>query len=534
MRYPAAVLVRAAAVLLALAGACDIGLAAVEFDCGPNESLTRDGTCRTVGVPAAECTEAPDGEGGCVITFDEACAGLSLPGGGCQPQCTFVPDPANPGFPMITPLDTPTETVDFTLMPRVYVPSGASIAEAIATALPEPPADVTTVVVLGPGVFAEDVVIDRPIVLWGACPDQSTIVGQDPDGAVITLRAGVPRSGLAFVRVTGPGGGVRVEQGTEFGLGHAHLDQLGGVGLRVDEGASGYAVQTRVTQVGGPGVQIHSAQVLLRDSVIARARVGVVTRATTASESPGLTLERSVVFGATEHGVLVEGGTASLSDTLVRDSGGIGVRASRGVAYGVDAHLELVRAVVEGSHDAGVEILDATVAADRTTIRDTAGRMDALGASGQGCGGHGLRIVSGEAGSSSSATSSSITHSRAAGVFASGAQLQLSAVLVRDTRAESCSGDFGDGLQLYAAAGVTLEGVRVEDSDRAALAAFGADAYVSASVFGCAERTLAIEDFGAAGASVDESGASVCGCTVWERCRPTSHGLAPWVVDPGG
>lgn len=534
-----------AAALSTLAG-CDVGLTAVQFDCGPNEVPTDTG-CALAGVPPESCLEAANGRGGCVMTYDEACEGLSLPDLGCQSLCTFVEDPARPGFPKAglvdqlpagpdstpTPDGEPNYFFDFSTLPVVLTvgPEGdfATIQAAIDASDPTPEGEYPTLILVAPGSYEEDVFVDRPAVIWGSCPEQTQLVGQSVEGAALTFLDGATNSGVVGFGITGPGDGFHTLAGGSAALGFSRVD-VEGFAVRFDAEAGGYTTRAILSGAKG-GVHTAGSPVAVSRTVITDAPVGIVARASASGARPNLFVNRSVVVDMETNALRAEGVTVTLERSLLRGAGGIGVDVRRSTPFAVDADLKLRTCVIEGTHDAAVEASDAHVEITDTSIRDVRGRDDGL-AFNAGCAGHGVRLLTGIDLPLSTLSTSSIERAQTAGLLVRGGELDVTSLLVRDTQPEACSGGFGDGLQLYEGTSAALDGVRVESSARAALALFGAAVSLESSAFTCSAHDLATETYGAGEPNLDELGANVCGCDgQWDRCRHAALGLAPWIQE---
>ena len=189
----------------------------------------------------------------------------------------------------------------------------------------------------------------------------------------------------------------------------------------------------------------------------------------------------------------------------------------------------VTRSIIERSHDAGVELIDATGTLEDSVIRDSAGSFaQAHTGSRADCAGQGVRITSSQGGAEVTMRRALVERSRTAGIHARGAILHLEGVLVKGTLAEDCSGGFGDGVAVYGGASTTVSGSRIETSARAAFVSFGSSLSFSSTALGCSDTTLAVEPFEAP--MVDEASV-VCGCEAsWGRCRAVSRGFEPWLT----
>lgn len=170
-------------------------------------------------------------------------------------------------------------------------------------------------------------------------------------------------------------------------------------------------------------------------------------------------LARVLVADNTEVGVLAgaEGTELTVSDVLVRGTRPNGAGWGRGVSVQMGAVADIARALVEESHEVGLE---ATGAGARVTVTDVAVRRTRGNAS-TGTFGRGLNVQHGAVLEGSRVL---LAENHELGAFAGGAGTRISLVdaVVRDTRERECaettcaSAPAGSGVGSYDGAAVSL------------------------------------------------------------------------------
>ncbi len=252
-----------------------------------------------------------------------------------------------------------------------------------------------------------------------------------------------------------------------------------------------------------------------------------------------LEIERSVVTGHKEVAVYAAGTDARLEHVFLGATAG-GERSGRGLvaeqslSTGKETTVTVLDSVIERAGDAAVDVLDADVTLERTTIRDTQGRL------GDGCSGQGIRVRTlplDRPPAAVTVTDSTIANSRQAGVFAASAKVTLTRTQISGSSPGDleapCALAMGDGLALETYQGqapshVTLNRVRIEGAARAAIANGGADLELHSTVLGCGERRLV--DASGLGAPALVPGA-ICGCEDrWSTCRFSTEPLSSWLL----
>jgi len=188
-----------------------------------------------------------------------------------------------------------------------------------------------------------------------------------------------------------------------------------------------------------------------------------------------LTMRGSVVEGAIVAGLALQGATADLVGTVVRQSRldssgqfGRGVLAQADEPTALPTELRLAQVIVEDSHEAGVCITDSLAVIETSVIRRTEPNLEGL---------------------------------------------------------------LGDGLVTWTTvdrATASLTGVLVEDSARGGVASFGADVALGSSQLRCHAFDLNGESYEAFDYAFQDLGGNGCGCpTASEPCQVVSANLEP-------
>jgi hypothetical protein len=173
---------------------------------------------------------------------------------------------------------------------------------------------------------------------------------------------------------------------------------------------------------------------------------GIQAAATTDNASK-LTVKDSLISGNTTNGVFVEGASATLERTVVRDtqpevldrSAGNGVQVTRSDAGAAD--LTLKDCLISNNRNAGVILFGASGTIERTIIRDTQPR-DSDQETGVGLA---AREWNKEP-STLVVQDSTIANNRSIGVRLCGSKATLERTVVRDTLPEAASLAFGYGI----------------------------------------------------------------------------------------
>ncbi len=355
--------------------------------CEPGQRTGEDGDCIDAGVLPEMCAEGfvHDGDVGCepVLPAAPCVDGLmAVPG---EETCHPVA-PCGDGPWGDIPLDGGTVYVDQSYAGGASDGGPSSPWTTIEDGIAAAPSG--ALIAVAAGSYAENVVVDRPVRLWGRCPDMVEIAGGQFDYPAVTLAAGAGGSVVRGVALTGAG-----------------------VGLGVLDAGAVTAEQLWVHDTDSTGVEIlttgTATSMTLRDSLIERSVWG------------GIFLQSTQLIA--EH--IVVRGTEAVSQ-----GSGRGIGALADLTTMVPAELSLSRSVIEGNVDAGIFVGASNATLVGVVVRDT--QMDALGSYGRGIAA--LAAPGSEIGSVLSITGCLVEANREIGIDVSGSRAHVEGVVVRD------------------------------------------------------------------------------------------------------
>lgn len=490
--------------------------------CPTGERTLDDGTCLEPGALAGidACPEgfAADADRGCVpVLPTEACADgmMALVG---ETRCRAVaPCGAGPWG------DIPLGDVDV-FVDDDYLNSDAdgsaakpwpTVAQALAAAASG------DVVAIAAGQYAEALLIDQPLTLWGKCPGEVAITGDGNTDDTIIVDAAATVRGIAVgghrfgLWLAADGASVRdawihdVPDGSLTITGVATADNVlverGGALAAVFVSSSDATIAGLVIRdVAGPGLRVEydvARASLLADAVIVdRATdVGIMVRGADATLSrivvvdtrtvtpnwgyglfafvPSTVLERASVSldggyfaGNRELAVNVAGSSATLDRVVIRDThtqqvagSGRGLQVRFSGTWGELADVHVQRSLIADNHDAGVAVTGGTVELDRVVIRGT----KPLSIPGLQTYGHGVTAFALPDATTARASivDCSLEANSEAAVSSIGGDISIEGTLIRGTFSHPTSGLFGRGINAqYAASAGKAASLSVEDS----------------------------------------------------------------------
>ena len=485
--------------------------------CAEDEILA-DGVCEHVGLPR-ESWCAPGSWG-----FDGVChpAGVSIGGcgsgfvhdddGGCDPLLPSQPcpwgtmavpgdtacrevAPCAPGTWGDIPVDSTTQHVDPTYMGTSSDGSAqqpwTTIADAIAAAAPG------AIVALAAGTYAEDVVIAKPVRLWGRCPALVQISGAGT-GTAVTVNQDASAVELRKLSISGSGSGLLAKRAEVLAEEIWVHDNPSGALVIEDYYAKLMLEDSLVEQNGEAGIYAYQSTVHVTNSVV---RDTLSNSASTAAGGISANDSTLWVLGTVVErnqgtGVLVVDGSSYVIGAVVRDTL---PDASDAYGWGVAGErsgLHVWSSVVERNRGVGVrgQFLTELIG---TVVRGT--MADARGAGGWGVAGvpgpggePGILLVS----------DSLVEDNREIGVFAAPLELRMTSTLVRGTQPNE-AGNLGHGIvaepyanePCLAAVHVSV----VEDNHDAGIFVSGGEASISSTVV----RGTQLDAAGEAGRAID-------------------------------
>lgn len=371
--------------------------------CPAGDVIETGGSCRPAGVPDGDCGEgfaSTDGGACDAVLPSSACpAGeLALPGEmSCHP---VAPCGAGPWGEI--PVDATTQYVDASYAGADSDGSAAkpwkTVQAGVDAAAPG------GVVAIAKGSYAELVSVQgKPVLLWGACPSETTVVGPGGGDPIVVL-AGAQGSEIHDLGVAGQGVGVTVHGALGVLVDRAWIHDTTNAGVAVDDSGGAAA----------------------------------------------LTVTRSLLEHVAVNGVFVWGASVTLDQTVVRDvqaasdgTWGRGLSIASDADSDTRASVTLKRSIVERSRSFSVIAFGADVLVEDSLVRDT------LPEQGTGDTGTAMNFLDYPEASQFGAAvlrRSVVERSHRCGVCAEGSDLELEATVVRDVEAEESTGDHGMGV----------------------------------------------------------------------------------------
>jgi len=247
-----------------------------------------------------------------------------------------------------------------------------------------------------------------------------------------------------------------------------------------------------------------------------------------------VTIARSLLEQNHTAGVFVSGSDATVEATVVRDTLldapgllGRGMSVQDDPAKGARASVTVARSLLEQNHTTGVFVSGSDATLEAIVMRDTL--PDA-----QGPRGRAVQVQSNpKTGNAASVTlrASLFERSVEAAIFVIGAATaELEACILRDT-VSSQHGILGDGLVVWSKEGpasAVVTATRIEQSERAAVTSFGAAVALESSLLVCQSFDIGAESWQGENSIFDNRGGVLCGCPkATEPCKAQSYALEP-------
>jgi len=292
-------------------------------DCAGAELAVVGGGCRKVGVRDCGPGFSFDEDRGCNAILPEVrCAAgtLAVPG---DASCRQVAACGEGAWGSI-PVGAGTHYVDASYSGGGSDGSATRPFTTIQAAIDAAPPE--ALIAIAEGTYSENLVVNRPMRIWGRCPEKVTIAGSGTFAVDITAI-----TELRSVSVTGPDVAVGVA-GTSALLDRVVIKNAGDRGLDVED-------------VGG------ATEVTLRDSLIENtAQIGIY------SEGSTVAVERSVVRG-----------TRGSKKGQPTD----GVLARAGAATHVPSRLRVSSSLIDDNTIFGVNVVDSIGVISGSVVRGT-------------------------------------------------------------------------------------------------------------------------------------------------------------------
>jgi hypothetical protein len=408
---------------------------------------------------------------------------MALPG---ETSCRKVADCA-PGTWSDIPVDGNTVYVDQSYALGMSDGSVMHPWTTIQAALDAAPSD--ALVAVAEGTYLESLLITKPVSLWGSCPDLVEVSGS-PSVHIQTTSVEIHRLG-----VTG-GTGFLIERTGQVLLESVWIHDTTGEGVN----ATDLGLPTKVTlrdslidtargvAVSGWGADFAVERTVLRGTQpYAGGDFGRgISAAQDANTGLGcqFTINRVLVEDMFDVGIGLFGCDITIEDTLVRRTAsnqiggtfGSGIEAPLLTNNGTRSYLRLRRSVIEDSHFCGVCTYDSELEMEATTVRDTHPEESTLGS------GYGVRMRTNlpntDVRPRGTIVASSIHRSHLFGLGVVGAEMEVEAVLIRETAPAEVDQKFGRGIGVepsdtFKAGSIVVRGAVIEQSHEVGLLVLG-------------------------------------------------------------
>jgi hypothetical protein len=412
-----------------------------ENGCAAGQIALADGACGMPGVPPARCAAGfePADDGCAPVLPPEPCGKglMAVPG---EVTCRRIA-PCGAGTWGDIPVDGATQHVDASYAGGDSDGSSAKPWTTIGEALEAAAAN--AIVALAAGSYSEDLTIERPVRLWGRCPELVEIVGSSDAAAAVSIGGAAAGTQLRDLAIRGDARGVEARAVAEVLLERIWIHDTVSNGLWIRHDSSRASVTVRHSlfeATSKTGLDIH-ADAVVEASVVRDTQPdpeggwgnGIFVAPLSKDSDASLILRRSLVERNHEIGVSVGASRATLEATVVRDtlprqsdqSYGIGILAIA-ILYGEDTKLEDARrasidvtaTVVENSSSIAVDVRYSDASIRDSVIREAKGpgiKVDVLG--------------------DLALSSSLVDGARSVGVWVNGSTGSMEATIVRNTTA---------------------------------------------------------------------------------------------------
>ena len=328
-----------------------------------------------------------------------------------------------------------------------------TIAAAVAAAPPG------ALIALAAGDYHEQVRVEKPLTLWGRCPDMVTIHGDGSTGptASVLILAGATDAVVRGVGITGTAFGVAVSGATNVTLDRTWVHDVGSRGIDVENtlgDASVVVVDSLVERATGLsffslGAGLTLERTEARDTLVGGGATG---RGISARSGSTLVVRDSYLHHHADQAVLLSGSTGSFERTLLTDTAGSPGVVSGGVAVQRDSTtleasaMTMADVIVERSANYGILVEGSTAGLERVVVRDTQLAEDAVNF------GAGLQVQAhagvGEPGSVT-VDASVFERNRYGAISITGSSASVWSTILRDTAPLHGSLEFGRGTLTF-------------------------------------------------------------------------------------
>ena len=455
-----------------------------------------DGQCQPPGVPADACAPgfAPDGDAGCAPLLPPApcpAGTIALLG---ETSCRPVAECGDAPWGLVA-VEPGAQYVDAGYAALDSDGSAARPWRRITDAIMAAPPN--GLVVVAAGDYPEHLDIRfKPVRIWGRCPDLVTVLGGTQLPAAVVVREGAPGTIVRGLGIAGPGAGVFVGGSENVTFEEVWIHDTVQRGMAIEDPFGPTSVTLRrslIENVPRYGVSVEGVSAVIEESVlrdIAADPADDVSRGLSVKLGPvtaaraNAQVSASIIERVSELGIFVEGADITVDGTLIHDMRAIGLGAGRSLSVRISTDetqpsMATVRSsVLRGAVDNGVVVLASEVAIEATVISDVAADVD--GFFGRGLTVQNLGAHTGKA----TVTSSLIERARDCGLLAIGSELSVERSWIRsiDVDPALLDGGWGIGAQVsetdLVAPMLSVRDSRVEDAKMAGIVIVGGNASV--------------------------------------------------------
>jgi Right handed beta helix region len=378
------------------------------------------------------------------------------------------------------------------------------------------------------GGFIQDFVVSKPLTIWGVCPDNVDVFG-DPfvGGPALTITAGGSGTTIVGMRFTDlhTAQAILVDGATDVTIDRVRVTSNinGGIDIRHNASAGPASVMISNSLIDGnglSGVYAWGSTVVIEDSVVRGMEFfggdqAIAVLVASADDVPtDLTMIGSRIDGGGVFGLHVFGSRATVERSIIQNTVpnpagvfGRGVNAQYRPDFDLRSEVTLRQSVVEDAFSVGAFAANSDLTIEDSVIQRVAPDIADPGANLVGV--QPSSLASDTIGSNLTLRRSRLNDAEGAGVFASGSQVDIESVVVRDVIPD-LQGKYGRGVYLRADEGTgqrseaTLRGSIIERSHDVGLITFGSRATVEGTVV--KETSADVLSLGGRGVSLQYKG----------------------------
>jgi hypothetical protein len=459
--------------------------------CAPGELVLGDGACLPAGIAPLECGQGfePESDGCAPILPDAACptGQMVIPG---ETACHEVAPCGDAPWGEI-PIEAATVFVDQSF---VGVSDGSEAAPFTTVVEGVAAAPAGGMVAIAAGTYDENVWVTKPLRIWGRCPDLVELHGTALSQPAFTVASGAMSAEVHSLSISAVGFGLAVT-GADVAVDRVWFHNVGQISAvsQNDLGDATLIVTNSLfSEHGNVAFGASGATAILEDSMVRDgfgAGVGahIVTHDVNGAPANG-TVRRSYFSNNKSTAINILGSTALIEDTVIDDTqptasglGGAGLQASTHPTHPNRSDVTVERSVFRRNHTAGILVHDTDLLIGHTVVRDTESQPV------DGEGGDGVRVwtdTGAAVDSTMSIRSSLVDNNSSLGIFTYGAQANIEATIVRDTRSRAKDGLTGRGIAIQVdpltleSSVVTVNGCLVEGNRSSNISVIGSEATI--------------------------------------------------------